>query len=184
MARLRWNRKRLACVNCGSDSYDRRPRGYCAKCFPDAERLRKMARWDASDSRTWIGSPFRGAWLKFGMSGQEYIGRCQDILQKRLEHRQVAERIRAGEEQIDGLALEHLLNELAVMAGCRTRQLFYGWATMLDHTFPVEQRRVIFTIIDKIKCHTPPRSMWVRPLHDYISKKINDNARREYLRSR
>lgn len=126
---MRWNDRVPNCINCGSDASERRPRGYCSRCFSDAERLRQIERWDPSDSTTWIGGAYRG--YKLPMSGEEYIARCRGILERRLAHRLHVEQVRRAEEEIDGLALEYAFDNLARAAGARHRQLFHGWATTL-----------------------------------------------------
>lgn len=173
---MRWNDRCPACVNCGSDANDRRSRGYCAKCFPDAERLRKIERWDAIDSTTWVGCSYRG-WSDVGMSAQEYIARCQGILRRNLKHRVHVESVRRGEKAISGLALEYIFDQLGVAAGGRThRGLFEGWATTLEHSFSEAQRGLLYCIVDKIFCDLPPRSMWTSPLHQRITEQIRRNA--------
>lgn len=112
MSKLRWNKRRPACVNCGDSAADRRSNGYCALCWPSADKLRLMSTWNYSDPKTWRGCVYQNWHMWPDATPSEYCEAAKALLEDELATRKHLARQPLGKEPIDGLNVENALRNL------------------------------------------------------------------------
>ena len=57
--------------------------------------------------------------------------------------------------EIEGIDLEYAFNRLECLCNPKKKSLFHGYANVFDHNFTVEQKIIIFKIIDEIESSIP-----------------------------
>jgi hypothetical protein len=162
MTRLRWNKRQPACVNCGEVDADRRPHGYCAHCWPSAQKLRWMESWNYSDSATWRGGSYQGWNMWPGITPREYCDAAQELLENELYVRRLVASQLRGEEPIEGLTIEYALRELGRILKLPNPDYYAHWATTIDHTLDEESKRLVYGWLENFLSNRPQRSIWQR----------------------
>jgi hypothetical protein len=172
-----WNRRYPRCVNCGTSDRDRRDRGFCERCFPFADRLRKVKTWDPNDVRTWKGSGYERYHDLF-TSGQTtivpgplYVQTLTEMLEQELCSRARTGRVARGEEAVDGLDLEYRLMILAQLLHLRhPKSRFHGFATTFDHVLSVEGARLVYEVLSELLETRPMGSIYRRAFNRAMAK--------------
>jgi hypothetical protein len=143
-ARYRWNDKYPTCKNCGTTRYERRLKGYCERCSRPAELLRKMDTWDPSNMDTWKGSGFERLSAR-PRNAAKFFTDSRDVIADRLRQLRHYESVIRGDERVDDLAFEHLLEEIAKILRLKRKGKFTAFATaMAGPEFSQEQRRGLY----------------------------------------
>lgn len=151
-SRVRAN-KNTRCVNCGTDRFLLRARGYCARCYPVLRKLEIVHSWDLDRPETLRGySQLAVFYTKHGFNflKNETLKRFQ----RRLDFLKTRERQRNS--SIGGLEIEHLLRRLGKMCGVRD-DVHQGVARYVEDVFTPEQRRVLFCLLSDIEERVPWR---------------------------
>src|SRR5262249_13533254 len=94
-----------------------------------------------------------------GMSRKDFaVFKCNHIQQLKagLTSLRVREAKRSGASSVDGLTIEHKFRDILRFVRLRNKydrceRVFYGIATMIDHTFNRKQRRILYTLLDDIE---------------------------------
>jgi hypothetical protein len=132
------------CANCRTDRYELRARGYCVRCYRLVLKKDAIRKWNLKDpsSLKYYPSAYRPEqYLKIIKKG--FIAQLEQRLSF-LRHRE-DQRINGA----DGMTIEWMLNNLARRAGAKDD--VYGVATLIDHTFPPEQKQVLFQLLNDIE---------------------------------
>lgn len=162
--RIDWNGKFQQCVNCGTTRFDRRDRGYCARCFPAAENLRMMENWNIDDIRTWKGCPYQGYALAFSftITPRDYVDYCRGVFRGNLQHYKYTESAILGELPIDGVMMENLFRAVARdLKISNWRSLLHGWAGSFDEILGMEEKRLLYNVIDDLLWLKRSSSPWI-----------------------
>jgi hypothetical protein len=77
-----WGRKYANCENCGTVDFDRRWHGFCSRCAPGAQTLRRLEAWRADDPATCGNINARGGEPFCGP--EEYIGYVREACREEL----------------------------------------------------------------------------------------------------
>jgi hypothetical protein len=171
--RLRWNARCPRCVNCDSDGVDRRPNGYCARCWPAAHKLRLIQTWNRDDADTWVGCSYRGRHWFVGrtFSAQEYYDQAKSMLEIELHNRKHLETQLHGDEPIDGLAIEHALRDLSQVVKSGEPDRYFGWASTIDHALDREGKQIVYGWLQDFLMNRHRVSIWIRAYHAAMRRK-------------
>lgn len=146
----RWSAKHEKCQECGTQRFSHRAKGLCIRCYQLVYKLKQIDQWDLADPQTLKGFPpvlidlisneRQFNQLKCGAA--EEIRRRLDFLKYREQSLQ---------EPIDGLDVEYSLQRIADRCGVRTESLFHGIATYINDSFDMEQKKIIYELLNKIE---------------------------------
>jgi hypothetical protein len=151
------------CVNCGTDRYEIRARGYCVRCYPLVLKKDVVLKWNLKDPSSLKHYPF-------AYKPEKYLRIIKKGFITQLEQRLRFLRIRENQriKGADGITIEFMLHDLACRAGARG--YISGFATYIDHMFPPKQKLVLFHLLNDIEEKIPQRVLSVtRILEKYYS---------------
>ena len=177
--KLYWNERRPTCTNCDSNFSDRRPNGYCARCWPSAKKLRAMSKWDRANPETWVGCSYRGRhWFHAGLTCTEYYDTAKSMLEVELHNRKHLEQQVHGDAPIDGLSIEHALIKLGGVLHMRDPNHYYNWATSIDHALGKREKKMVYGWLMHFLLNRPHSSFWARAYYR-ASERRQSRLRRE-----
>ena len=137
------------CGNCRTDRYKVRARGYCARCYPLILKREVISNWNINDPDSLKYYPYgHDPHLFFKVIKKGFIAQIERRLAF-LRHRE-SQRVNGA----DGIDIEFMLRNLARRVGARGDVLF-GVANHIDHTFPPEQKKVLFQLLNDIEEKIP-----------------------------
>ena len=142
-----WSKKNDNCKNCKTTRYQHRSRGYCTRCYPLIYRIEKTRVWNLDDpsSLTYCPRSIRMVSDKF----EQFKLGCLEQLEERLES--IANREEYLNSNIEGLDIEYQLQRISRRAGARDRNLFHGNANYIDWNFNPKQKKILFSLLNKIE---------------------------------
>jgi hypothetical protein len=143
--------ERSVCRNCHSRRRAVYRHGYCGKCYTPARKLTLIEAWDIDRPETLVYYPDSSL-----LRTREYF----DILKTQFasQARSRLGWLRSREDMYvtgaSGILVERQLRSLSLRAGCR-REVHYGSATRIDHTFDQASKRELFRILYEIEEQLP-----------------------------
>ena len=144
-----WSNKYSQCKNCNSIRNAHKARGYCKKCYPLVIRLDKVELWNYADKNTLQLFPKDINHLINEKTFNKMKLVATKQLKERLDWLQIRER--KLNEDIFGIDLEYAFGRLAKYCGVNKIGLFHSSANTFDHNFSMEQKKIIFGLIDNIE---------------------------------
>ncbi len=139
------------CRNCGSKRRAVHRSGYCGKCYTPARKLSRIQGWDLTRDETLQYYPSGVSWRTpeyFAIFTTQFTSQARGRL----------ELLRSREEMhisgAPGILIERQLRSLSLRAGCR-REVHYGAASRIDHSFDTTSKRKLFRLLYEIEesCH-------------------------------
>ena len=142
-----WSKKYDNCKNCKTTRYRHLSRGYCTRCYPLVYRIEKTTKWNLNDrsSLTYYPRSIRMDAEKF----KHFKLGCINQIEERLESLADREKYLSG--IIEGLDIEYQLQRISRRAGARDRNLFHGNANYIDWNFNPKQKKILFSLLNKIE---------------------------------
>ena len=143
--------ERRVCRNCQSR---RRPvyrRGYCGKCYTPAQKLARIEAWDLRRKEALTYYPSGAFWRT-----AEYfeIFKTQFASEARGRLGWLRSREEMWVSGASGILIERQLRSLSLRAGCR-REVHYGSATRIDHSFDQNSKKELFRLLYEIEEKLP-----------------------------
>jgi len=175
----KWSHEYAKCQNCGSERFPHKGRGYCKRCYPLVKRMEKIDSWDLSNPQSLKGYPvmaltYRNENYKRKLFIELKYG-CKAQIKERLDFLRHREAKLTGQVQVDGLTLEMSLARIA--SKCRKikdyRRLFFGCAGSIDAHFDAEQKRYLFSLLNRIEENIPWSGINWQKI--FLSKRYIDN---------
>ncbi len=148
---LAGQRQRRACRNCQSQRRAIYQSGYCGKCYTPARKLARIEAWDLQREKTLECYPRGPVWRT-----PEYfeIFKTQFASQVRERLSLLRSREQMWISGASGILIERQLRSLSLRAGCR-REIHYGSATRIDHSFDQASKRELFRLLYEIEEELP-----------------------------
>lgn len=150
--RGKWANKFTKCQQCGTDRFRHRAKGYCIRCYPLIRRLQQVSSWDLANAKSLKGYPRDEAYFYPTTFEKVKLGVALQI-QERLAFLQIRERQLV--EPLDGLDFEYILNDIGRRCKAKNKYLFHGIATTIDHNFDMEQKRILYRLLNEIQENIP-----------------------------
>src|SRR6266568_5124684 len=138
------------CANCTTERYPIEVRGFCERCYRLTLRLERIERGDHRALGS-LGEYLYGHKPAAAQLSKLRAGFSRQIRERRWFLKLREEQRRSG---VDGLTIEHLLQNIAKRAGARG-DVNYNTATPIDHTFPPPQKRFLFRLLQNIEERIP-----------------------------
>lgn len=169
----KWSRKYAKCQNCGSERFAHKGRGYCKRCYHLFKKLEEVENWDSSNPKSLKGYPKLALEHPDEAYNRELFVKiksgCKSQIQGRLDFLRHREATLSGQVQVSGLTIEMSFSRIA--SQCRGikdyRGLFYGSAGSIDAQFDSEQKRYLFSLLNRIEEKIPWRGInWGRVFSD------------------
>jgi hypothetical protein len=139
------------CRNCGSERRAVYRSGYCGKCYTPARKLAQIQAWDLAREETLAYYPRGASWRT-----SEYFAIFKTQFGSQARGR--LELLRSREEMYlsgaSGILIERQLRSLSLRAGCR-REVHYGSASRIDHSFDSASKRELFRLLYEIEEELP-----------------------------
>jgi hypothetical protein len=140
-----------SCRNCQSNRRAVYRSGFCGKCFTPVRKLARIEAWDLQREETLVHYPSGAFWRTpeyFEIFKKHFASQAQGRLGL----------LRSREEMwhagASGILIERQLRSLSLRAGCR-REVHYGAATRIDHSFDRESKRELFRLLCEIEEELP-----------------------------
>lgn len=140
-------------MNCGTQRYRHKARGYCIRCYELIRRLENVSRWDMSDISTLKGYPKNSIFYSKNTFDKLKKGYTKQI-NERLQFLRIKEE-QLKRELIDPIDIEYQLRRLARRAGARNRNILLGIAGCIKMHFPPKQRKVLYHLLNEIGENIP-----------------------------
>lgn len=171
-----WNERFPHCSNCGNNERPRRTAGYCSACWPAAKRLREVAAWNPLEPRTFKGAGFfRGAHAFWDLEvARKFAQAAKRRCEERLRMLRAWEQMNRGEEPIDGVYLEYLLDRVGDAMHCYGRRRFHGYATTLEEQFTPKARALLHYLLTSLLLNRQQQKLYLAAYRD-----ANDLGRRK-----
>jgi hypothetical protein len=143
--------ERHVCRNCQSQRRTVYRKGYCGKCYTPAQKLARIEAWDLRRKETLVYYPSGAFW-----STPEYfdIFKTQFAAQARGRLGWLRSREEMWVSGASGILIERQLRSLSRRAGCR-REVHYGSATRIDHSFDRTSKKELFRFLYEIEEKLP-----------------------------
>jgi hypothetical protein len=154
----KWSHEHAKCQNCGSERFPHKGKGYCQRCYPLVKKIEKVDCWDLSNPQSLKG---------FNQSVLTHLTYHPDGNYKRKLFRKIKDgyksqtkerldffrhREEALTDQVWGLQIEVEFKRIASKCGIKDyRKLFYGSGSVIDAMFDTEQKKYLFTLLNKIQ---------------------------------
>jgi hypothetical protein len=146
-----WSREYKECKNCGTTDDPHMARGFCKRCYPLQLKLEHSKRWDLSRPESLKGfSHFRQQLVTTQNHLENFKIDAKEQIRSRLDYLRIrAEKLKAV---ITGIDIEYKLEEIAHLAlrGRYKWGVYHGIATLIDHKFNAKQRKLIYSLLNKI----------------------------------
>lgn len=144
-----WSSKYSKCKNCNSIKIPHLARGYCKKCYPLILRLEKLELWDYATKNSFPTFPKGFSHL----INEKTYNKIKSVAIKQLKERLDWLKIREKRltENIYGIDLEYCFSRLAKYCGINDNGLFHSSANTFDHNFTMDQKKILFELIDRIE---------------------------------
>lgn len=143
-----WHKKLSSCKNCGTTNHPHKVRGFCKKCYPIILRIEKARKWDFNVPETLKDLPVK----EYFVNDKNFVKIKNGIITQ-LEERLNWFRVREDrlKNKIYGIDIEYGLSRIAYLSGVKDKSLFHGYANIFEHNFSMDQKKIIFKMIDKIE---------------------------------
>src|SRR5262249_46851729 len=83
------------------------------------------------------------------------------------------------QESVTGIDVEYFLQYIADRCGVRDKNLFHGIAGTIDYSFDMEQKKVIYELLNKIEEDIPWRAIdWIRVIRSIDYRVIPSRYKR------
>ena len=144
-----WSNKYSHCQNCSTVRFAHKARGFCRKCYPLVIRLEKVELWTYADINMLPMFP-KGI---NHLVNEKYFNKMKLVAIKQITERLdwLKMRERQLNEDIYGIDLEYAFGRLAKYCGVNKNGLFHSSANTFNHNFSMEQKKIIFRLIDDIE---------------------------------
>lgn len=140
-----WARKYDKCQNCGTTRYRHVGKGLCSRCYRLSKRLEQVNGWNPDNPESLKGYPYTSY-------DPEEFRRIKSGFVTQIEERLAL--LKSREELLEGLVegtdIEYQLGRIARRCRVRNKDMFFGIATCIDHSFDNEQKRMLFSLLNKI----------------------------------
>ena len=143
-----WAKKSDCCQNCETVRFKHKARGFCERCYYLVRKLEICKKWDLSDPITLKNFPNEPSFRQPRTFIKVKNGHISQIKQ-RLSHLKIKERKLKG--PIDSIDIEYRLRWLAKRCNVKNKNLFFGIAGYIEQHFSVEQRKVLYELLNKIE---------------------------------
>lgn len=125
--------------------------GYCGKCYTPAQKLSRIDSWDLEQPETLVYYPKSSFWRTRAYFD---IFKAQFASQARSRLGWLRSREQMYVLGASGIVIERQLRSLSLRAGCR-REVHYGAATRIDHTFDQASKKELFRMLFEIEEQLP-----------------------------
>ncbi len=147
------------CKTCNTERFPIRKDGHCYKCYHAISLIRKIKKWNPRNPKTlkdfgyMLQNPYRMPEC-FRAMKRELLRQLQDRLDS----------LKLREEQYqkgtDGITIEFMLRRLGKRCARRGYNDFhYGYASQIDHTFPLKQKLFLYQLLADIVDRMPWRGL-------------------------
>ena len=177
----KWSRFHDACLNCGTRRTPHEANGYCKRCWPMAERVRRAEKWNRSQPESMKRMQSIPRWTRDAIvagldrrpwSDEEFERyRSELIRQYRGELTWLRELEQSRHERVTGWNVEAQLRfVLSHVCPKATRNPFHGIARNLEDRFDSGQLSIIYGLLLDLVDHVPwkgidPEEFWRRVCH-------------------
>jgi len=131
-------------------------------------QLEEVSAWDQSRPETLkrypLAGPHQETPKEFELMRQGYVRE----LQQRLDWLRHCEQTK--NDPADGLSIECQLGRIALYAGAKSPNLFYGSVNTINRNFPPEQKQVLRELLRKIELDRPWRGVSMLKAYEYRDK--------------
>lgn len=150
----KWTREHAKCQNCGSERFPHKGKGYCKRCYYLVKKIEKVDCWDLTNPQSLKGFPQ----LALDYPDENYKRKLfekikhgyKSQIQERLDFLRHREETLTG--QVWGLQIEVMFERIASKCGIKNhRKLFYGSGSVIDAQFDAEQKKYLFSLLNKIE---------------------------------
>ena len=149
----KWSRFHDACLNCGTRRTPHQSNGYCKRCWPMVERIRRAEKWNRRQPESWMPSIPR--WTRDAIvaglekrlwSDEEFERyRSELIRQYRVELTWLRQLEQSRHEKVTGWDIEAQLRfVLSHVRPKATQNPFHGIARSLEDRFDSGQLSIIY----------------------------------------
>lgn len=146
-----WSKKTKFCLSCGTTEWEHKAKGYCTKCYPFILRIEKVDHWDDSNPTSLIAiDGFSAQDIQFCINQGKFKKAKHEILNQ-LKRRLAIIKDCVNPENVDGLAMEQLLDEFAELILKDTgKNMFHSHAALYDRDLNSEQLSIIYKDLNSI----------------------------------
>ena len=160
---LRWSKNSDHCVNCLTEDRRHAARGYCTKCYRILRRIEVTREWMHDCERPPAGFPF----LRVPRDPAAFERVKSGIVRQLEGHlaRLATRRQMVADRTVEGISIEFLLRDIAVMAGAKESSVCTSVANIMNDDFTPEQKATIYELLLDIDESIPRRMINVGRLH-------------------
>jgi hypothetical protein len=115
-----------------------------------------MERWDPTDTKTWIGCPYRGCHVP---NPEGYALRCKERFNDELEERRLVEARCRGDEPLPSHDVELLIRAFADRVAIRDRKRFELRAALVN-SLDRRSLGIVYRLFDDLYSMRAVRSRW------------------------
>ncbi len=153
----KWSRKFSQCQQCGTIRFKHVAKGLCTRCYRLVRRLEQVNQWDPTDHKSLKGYPYRVIDESFDRLKSEFIRE----LRERLKLLRVREELLLR-GPVSGLQIEFQLKNIVSLCGLRRnrRNPFHGTANLIEESLDLEQRRVLYELLNTVEENLPWFPKW------------------------
>ena len=147
-----WSARYKKCDNCGTNRHPHIDKGFCKMCYPLRIKLQQSQSWDMSEPKSLKGFPH---FLRPFIRTQEYLDGFKNNAKEQIQYR--LDCLKRREERlrgiITGIDVEYKLERVTELALRRRYKFgfFHGYATLIDDNFSGKQRKLIYSLLNKIE---------------------------------
>ncbi len=148
-----WSAKYKECKNCRTTRHPHIAKGFCKRCYPVQLRLQQLQRWDPSKPQSFLKDiPPSLRYLITTQNLDGFKSDAEKIIKSRLNDLRMREDKLKG--MVTGIDIEHQLKNIARMIVPdrynKRNKLYHGVASIIDQNFNGEQKKLIYSLLDKI----------------------------------
>lgn len=154
-----WSSKYEKCQECGTQRRSHRAKGLCIRCYQLVYKLKQIEQWDLTDPQTLKGFPRVDIFWEEKTFNQAKRGAAKEV-RRRLDFLKYREE--SLQEPVTGIDIEYFLQYIADRCGVRNKNLFHGIAGTIDFSFDMEQKKIIYELLNRIEEDIPWRAIdWI-----------------------
>ena len=142
---MAWSRQNTNCISCGTEEWEHKGNGHCAKCYPLIKKKEVIEQWDKNNKASLVPvSPIDEQLIERLLQWGE-IEKAKESLLRQIDARIHLYKMYNTPGQVDPISIEYLLERIASLTNnLSDTKLFHGAVTRYRENFSNEQRQIIY----------------------------------------